>query len=234
MNARRWEQIGAVSGLLFVALLVATFFTAGTPDPDESTAEIARQVADDRTELLFNAYVGGLATIFLVVFIAVLWSVLRRAERAPGPSILARLGGLGTAAGVLVANGVTLALVYAAEDNREPAAIRALFELDSDFFIPIGFMLALLYAGTALSVLSARSLPSWLGWAAAALALAFLVGLLGMFSEEEDGGALGILFFIGFLGTLVWVLATSIVMLLRAGGRRGAAGSSRIELDPSG
>jgi hypothetical protein len=64
-------------------------------------------------------------------------------------------------------------------------------------------------------VLATRALPAWLGWVAAAIAVLNVVGLLGLFSDDDEGGALGVLVFIGFLLGLAWTLATSIVMLMR-------------------
>lgn len=213
MSGKLWQQAGAVGGFLFVALLLVTFFTPGTPDTDTPTAQIGTEVADDSTGLLVNAYLGGLSQVAFLVFLAALWTALRRAEPEPGASILALLGGVATALGILIATGVTLALVFASEDNREPAAIRALFELDTTVFIGVGFVLAAFFAGVALSAIPTGALPRALGWAAAAIALLFLVGLLGIFSDDDEGGVLGILVFIGFLATLVWVLAVSVVLL---------------------
>jgi threonine/homoserine/homoserine lactone efflux protein len=41
----------------------------------------------------------------------------------------------------------------------------------------------------------------------------FFVSFLGIFSDPEGEGILGIFFFVGELGLVVWVLAASIVML---------------------
>jgi hypothetical protein len=209
----RWERLGAVSGVLFVAIVIASFFTPDTPDADDRSAEIVSSVADDRTGLILSAYLGFIATLLFLVFTAALWSRLRAAEPERGPSILTLLGGLGSAVMILVANGILLALVEAADEGREPEAVRALFELDSITFIGIGITSAAFYAGAALSSLETRSLPSWLGWVAAGLAVAFPFALLGVFSENDEGGVLGGIFFIALLVNFAWVLAASIVML---------------------
>jgi hypothetical protein len=123
------------------------------------------------------------------------------------------LGGVGTALIILIANGVLLALVEAADEGREPEAIRALFQLEEVLFIVIGWTSAAFYAGVALSSLPTRSLPPWLGWIAAALAAVFVIAFLGIFSRDDEGGVLGGIFFIGILVNFLWILATSIVML---------------------
>jgi hypothetical protein len=161
---RSWERLGAVSGILFFAAVIASFFTPETPDADDPTAEIASSIADDRTAHLVSVYLSGLATLFFLVFVGALWSRLRRAEAERGPSVLVALGGLGSAMMILVANGVFLALIEAADEGREPAAVRALFELDEIIFIGIGWTSAVFYLGAALSSLATGSLPRWLGW----------------------------------------------------------------------
>jgi hypothetical protein len=211
--AQDWERVGAVSGILFFAAVVASFFTPETPAADDPTAEIARSIADDRTAHLVSVYLQGIASLLFLVFVGALWSRLRRAEADRGPSILVALGGVGSALIILVSSGVFLALIEAADESREPAAVRALFEIDEIVFIVIGWTSAAFYAGAALSSLATGSLPRWLGWTAAALAVVFVVAFLGVFSNDDDGGVLGAIFFIGLLVNFLWILATSILML---------------------
>jgi hypothetical protein len=226
---RDWQRTGAVSGILFFALVIASFFTPETPDEDDPTAEIVSSFADDRTGHLVGVYIGGIASLLFLVFVGALWSRLRAAEADRGPSILVALGGVGTAVIVLVANAALMALVDAADQRREPEAVRALFELDLVVFLGIGWTSAAFYVGAALSSLATGSLPRWLGWIAALLAVAFVVGFLGIFSEDDEGGVLGYFFFIAVLVNVLWILATSIVMLRAtpAATPSGAPGSVR-------
>jgi hypothetical protein len=210
---RDWQRIGAVCGVLFFVAVLGSFFTPETPDADDPTAEIVSSIADDRSALLANVYITGIASLFFLVFVGALWSRLRQAELGFGPAILVALGGVGTATIILIESGLFLALIEAADEGREPAAVRALFELDEVLFIVIGWTSAAFYIGVALSSLSTGSLPRWLGWIAAAIAAVFIVCYLGVFSEEDEGGVLGGIFFIGILVNFLWILATSIVML---------------------
>jgi hypothetical protein len=210
---RDWQRVGAVSGIVFFVLVLTSFFTPDTPDEDEPTAEIVSSIADDRSGHLASVYIGGVASLLFLVFVGALWSRLRAAEIDRGPSILVVLGGVGTTTIILLANSVLFALVDAADAGREPDAIRGLFELDQTLFLGIGWTSAAFYLGAALSSLATGSLPRWLGWVAAVIALLFVVGFLGIFSESDEGGALGALFFIGLLVNFLWILATSIVML---------------------
>jgi hypothetical protein len=220
---RDWQRLGAVSGILFFLAVLASFFTPETPDADDPTAEIVSSIADDRSALIVGVYLEGIASFFFLVFVGALWSRLRAAEVDRGPSILVALGGVGTAAIILVESGLFLALIDSADEGREPAAVRALFELDEVLFIVIAWTSAAFYAGAALSSLSTGSLPRWLGWIAAALVVVFAVSYLGVFSEDDEGGPLGGVLFIGILVNFLWILATSIVMLRS---RSGAAATA--------
>jgi len=222
---RDWQRLGALSGVLFFVAVLGSFFTPETPDADDPTAKIVSAIADDRTAHLVGIYLSGLASLLFLVFVAALYARLRAAETDRGPSILVALGGLGTAVIILVASGVFLALVEAADEGREPAAVRALFELDELMFLFIGWTAAAFYLGVALSSLATGSLPRWLAWIAAALTAVFVIGFFGIFSEGDDGGVLGWIFFIGILVNFLWILATSIVMLRSQPTAGGAAAS---------
>jgi hypothetical protein len=219
MDARSWQRLGGACGALFFVVVLASFFTPETPDADDPTGQIASEIADDRTGLLLGVYLSGLASLLFLAYTAALWTRLRASELERGPSLLLLLGGLGSTLMILGAGGVTLAMVEAADEGREPEAVRALFELGELFFIGIGWTSAAFYAGAALSALTGGGLPRWLGWVAAALAVAFPITFLGIFSESEDGGVLGGIFFFAILVNFLWILATSIVML-RGSARR--------------
>jgi hypothetical protein len=209
---------------VFFVLVVASFVSPDTPDADGPTSEIVAAIAEVRGALLLGVYLTFLATLFFLAFTAALWSRLRAAESERGASVLVVLGGLGSVLMILVANGVLLALIEAADEGREPEAVRALLELDQMMFIGIAITSAAFYAGAALSALQTRSLPAWLGWVAAGLALVFPIALLGMFSKSDEGGVLGWVFSGAVLVNFLWVLATSIVMLREA--RRAGGGAS--------
>ena len=67
------------------------------------------------------------------------------------------------------------------------------------------------------AVLSTRALPVWLGWVGGAAGLLLLISLVGVFEEDQDAPIVGITGFGGFLLLMVWALATSVTLLLRAG-----------------
>jgi hypothetical protein len=216
VTGKIWQRIGGIAGLAFVLLFIGNLFTPSTPDVDDPSSTLAPEIAGDRTGHVLSVYLDGLGAVALLIFLAALYALLRRAEPEPGPSLVALLGGVALSAVLFVSGGVYLALVEAADEGREPAAIRALLELDSIIFIPAGFALVALYAGIALSSIPTRSLPAWLGWSAGVFAALFAVTQFGLFSDDEEGGVLGIVFFLALLAQFLWIVAASIVMLGRA------------------
>ena len=73
-----------------------------------------------------------------------------------------------------------------------------------------------MFLGATMAILTTRALPAWLGWLAGVTGLLLVVSLGAVFDDSQEG-VLGFAGFGGFLFFLVWVLATSVVLLLRAG-----------------
>lgn len=200
MSAGRWERVGAMCGIAFV--LVITFFLPTTPDLDDPVEEAIAAIRDDETGLLANFYVGGLAAIPFIGLLAAVWSRSRRlAGGGPLSGALLVAAGAFTAL-ILASNGSYFTLVAAVDENKSPEAIEALIVLDNTLFVGTVFGYAALFVALAL-VSIAGALPRWLGWLAAAVAVLVVVGLIGVFSEDDEGGPLGVLVFIGFLVGLI-------------------------------
>ena len=202
-DAHRW---GPLTGVLFVALAVATFAIAGdTPDANENTArQIVAYYSDREGTVIANVCLVLIGCALLVFFCAYLSSVLE-GDLLPR---VAFAGGVILAVGLAIDVTISVALVHTA-DHIDPVAVQALSSLYSNDFIPfvLGAMLILLASG--LAIVRQHNLPPWLGWLAIALALPAPTPL----------GA------ITFLGAGIWILLASVLLWTR--GR----GLSRLETD---
>lgn len=215
----RADRIAGIAGLIFIALFIAGVFTPSTPMATDPPDQIAAELITDRTGHQWSLLLGFLADIAVFVLLAGLWSRLRRWEGPAG--ILTDLFALAAAAFmavILVSGGLYLALVqYAGE--LEPTSLAALAALDNTVgavVLPAG---AAMFLGVAAAIVSTRALPAWLGWLAAVAAVVMTVSLTGVFEDPgEEDGFVGIVGFAGFILLLVWFLAASIVMLMKAGG----------------
>ena len=131
--------------------------------------------------------------------------MLRRAEGADG--------WLSTTALVSGLAAITIKLASAAPllaSDREAKGTRphdALANINDVSFILTMLPLAVLAAAAAAVALRTRVLPRWLGWLAAVTAPALIAN--GLFFHSEGGPA--------FLLFLLWLVATSVVLTLRAG-----------------
>lgn len=211
-----WQRIGAAAGVLFLVAVVASFFTPETPDADDATAEIVTSIADDRSAHLVTVYLQGTASFLFIVFVGALWSRLRRAEAEPGASVLVALGGLGSAVVILVSRGIFLALVDAAHEGRaggRPRPVRAGRDRLPRHRLDVGRLLRRRGA-----LVAGHGEPAPLvGWLAALVAAVFMVAFFGIFSEDDEGGVLGGIFFVAILVNFIWILVASIVLLREQG-----------------
>ncbi|MBT2497657.1 DUF4386 family protein [Agromyces sp. ISL-38] len=204
---------------MFTALVVASIFTPAPPGTNSPAEDIAAQLAADSTAHRLSLLLGFLADVAFLVFLAGLWSRLRRWEGPSGMfAALFLTAGAAVVALMLVSGGLNLALLqYASGGQPDPAALLALTALNEWVGAAIIPASGAMFLGAAVAILTTRALPQWLGWLAAATALLLLISLVGIFQTTPGEGVVGIVGFVGFLLFMVWVLATSVVLLLRPG-----------------
>jgi hypothetical protein len=217
-HARKWDQVAAIAGLVFIALILGSFFTPDTPSAADPTEAIAAQLAEDQSMHQVSLVLGFVGDVLFLVFLAGLWSRFRRYEGSGGMfSALFVIAVAVFAATIAISEGLYLALVQGVDDAEgDPAVLRTLVILDNwvgGVTIPAGVAM---FIGAAMVILTTRTLPAWLGWLAAVTALLLVLSIGAVFDDSEEG-VLGFAGFGGFLLFLIWVLATSIVLLMRAG-----------------
>lgn len=205
-------------------LFIVTFFTPETPSPDTPAEAFAAAVVADADGHVFSLFLHFVSDVLFLVFLAGVWSRFRRWEGSGG--LFSGLFALAAAvfySTILVSEGLYLALVKAAQ-TAEPSALLPLALLD-DWVGTAGIpALVAMFVGATGVILSTRALPVWLGWLGAVTAVLLLVALAGVFTDDVDAGVPGSAGAIGFLLYLVWVLAASIVLVLRGGGESHQSG----------
>lgn len=214
----RWERWAPLSGIAYVVLFVVALVVSG--DGAGNTAqEYADYYADstNRTREIFTLFLLIGAALVLLWFVAALRGILVRAEgEAARWTALAFGAGVASASLLCVAASLFAAPAILAEDGD--------FELDpgaGSLFANAGyaaFVSSVMIAGMlvfATSIVSARTgvLPRWLGL------VGFLVAAIMLFA----------VFFFPLFVWLAWLLAVSIVLILRSarveGWRRPATGA---------
>jgi len=204
------DRVGAAAGIAFVALFLAIImFAPHLPAPQHSITDIAQSARGDKTGVLFATYMGALLTGAMLVFGAAIAARLRRAEGAGGGWWLIALTGVaGTAVG-LVTQETIVGLVRAVGHGVAGNVLWLSYPPGPDG-VDIAIPLAVFLLAAGSGVRATGALPRWLGWLALALAGCFAVGAAGVTGNEVDGGILGMVLSIGYMGLLVWVIGASV------------------------
>jgi hypothetical protein len=195
------KQIGPLTGILFVVLVVVAFIVSGeTPDTDDSAQTVVSFYVDNDSEQGIASALLALGCVSFLFFLGTLRRALRAAaDDEGGLSTVALLGGLMIVVGASIFAGIGFTLSDAADD-LPPAAVLTLNALNSDLFFPVAVGTAVFNLGLALAVLRHGGLPRPLGW------LALVVGIVGL----TPGG------FFAFLATGIVVVWASVVLVQQA------------------
>jgi hypothetical protein len=165
MQGRIWPRLGAVSGVLYVVLLMGSTSTG-------SDAQIVIAL-----ELI--------AILLFLPFLGYLYSVLRRAE-GEGAWLAPTAFGAGLV-DLTIKLGSIAPGFAARTEGLDPQLHQALEKMNSVAFIVTMLPLGVMMAAVAIVVLKTRVLPLWIGLLAAITAPACLVN--GMFLDAEFGPA---------------------------------------------
>ncbi|MCI0397326.1 MAG: hypothetical protein L0332_13890 [Chloroflexi bacterium] len=214
MSDRLWQRLGAGSGILSVMIFLSRDLIPGQNYGTEAE-EIARTCAATSAPATMDVVIpllGIFGLLGFLFFFGSLWSALHRAEGDDGWLSAAAFGG-GLAAIAIMLDGSTGALT--AHSNAcagiDLQLWRTLHDMGSASFFLSFFPLAVLLGASSVVAIRFGALPGWLGWMAAIVAVALLVGATaGTIYARDDAG-------LPFLLFLLWTVITSIVLMRRAG-----------------
>jgi hypothetical protein len=200
-----WERLAPLTGLVFVAIVVAVFATGGSTPGDHDTA---RQVQDfygqHHDKHMTLAFIMAISIPFLLFFVSILRYELRRAGGTGQLANAAFAGGVLAAAGFGILAFVHLALADAGDSVKTLGTAQALNVLDNNDFLPMAAGMGVLVLAAGLSTVRHGGLPKWLGW----------VGVVIGVAAFTPAG------FFAFLLSGIWVVIVSILLTL---GRQSAA-----------
>ena len=195
------NRLMPLSGIVFVALVLASIFIENTPGSNASASTVLTYYQTHQNTTSASALLTGLAVIFALLFFSYLREYMRQdgatrwlASTAFGGVLLFAAGGA-ISAGSYVALGDQPHVLSAAA-----AQTLNLIQNDvSNSFTQVG--LAVFYLATGAAILRGRLLPAWLGW------VSLVLGVLA---------ATLILAFIAFVATALWVIVVAIMLWIRA------------------
>lgn len=219
MRGLGWERWGAVSGIIFVVLIVVGFTLLPQNPGGEGTAQEWTAFFTDNSNQLspfppnrITAHTAlvALAGFFFLWFVGALWARLRQAEGAPGwGSGVAFAGGVAYVVLFFMATSATVAIPNSLSryDNFQLDPNSGMLLLGMSYWLlgHTGVAAGVLISATSAVAIKTRVLPSWLAWPGFAVAVLSVLTI--------------ILWWFMWLVWL-WVLLTSVLMLIR---RAGAA-----------
>lgn len=212
---RRWEQIGAAGGIVFVVLQVVSqsLIQAGGSEPafDAPAAEIEAFFMNRNMQLaLTGGFLSVLSTIAFIWFLGALWARLRRSEGEPGwLSLVAFASGLTGMAAILGSGGWELALLRLG-DGLEAETFRLLFDLGNFAFAAYWVALAGMLLAAGVVTIRDGALPRWLGWFGLLVALALVAVRAVWFTASGVK-------FLPYALFWIWLIVASINLIRRTG-----------------
>lgn len=229
------SRLAAFTGVLFFALvLVAPEPNVGAERP--SATQVKQFYLENQQSFRVSLLLVGLAYAFFLCFLAVLRSELRRAEGGSGTlSSLTMGSGLLLAGFYVLGNAlhVVPAVVRADTDPAHAEIWRIFGEEAYDTLVEAStFWVAVMMAAVSLVVLRQGGLPRWLGWSAAVIGAAALVGPIG-FLESPVEPVMKVLGFGSKIAFVLWILLASIALTIR-GGRSSASQPTSRKFDSAG
>ena len=208
-----WDWVGALSGLAFIVLFVASIIVGDADtnernsDPVQTGTVIAQLYAERQDDVRQGAALEVVAIFCFIAFIAYLYPKMR-AQGDDWTATIALGGGL-VAAGYML-SVVNLELGTAAIDDygQDTAVARALAAVTWDSILVLGAPLAALVAGVSASALRHAFLPRWIGIGGLPV-----VALLLMLPAA----------FLGFMLFVPWVVLVSLALLWQLWSARSVA-----------
>jgi hypothetical protein len=211
------ERVGAVAGVVTVVLLVLLVtLMANLPAPNKPIADIARSAANNRDGLLLGTYLGALGSGALMIFGTAVAARLRGAEGHTGSWWILALAGA-TAAGAIgfVSSALTIVLVRAVGHGVSGGVLWLAYGGEHWIGVLTGIPLAVFLLGAALGARAGGALPRWIGVSALIVAALMVAGAGSVVGDETDGGPLGMVLVLAYLGLFVWMVGVSVVLWRR-------------------
>ncbi len=210
MTEKRWLQVGAAGGILFVGLLFGSSLigAAGEPAFDAPANQWLAYVRNSHDALQTRGYAAEPALTCFLLFVGCLYRRLRRANRASIPALTMVLSAGVMITLLLAAGGAGGAALIRVGKDLDASAASILFALANEFFVASWFAIGGMLFASGLGALSSRALPAWLGWSGLVIGLGMVIAVPLQLTP---------LWLIPYWLYLVWVVSVSVVFFRDAG-----------------
>jgi hypothetical protein len=201
-------RLVASIGLAFVVIVLVSNVVVLPPPPatGASAADLARFVASNGFRLLLAAFLDAVAVTLFLVFGA---GLVRGVMAAAGTLRDIAIGGVLLAVALSYVLDATLVALVVVESSGEAQALPAIAAVLDGILRLFPFTIAAFLGAVAVAALAERSLPGWLGVAAAAITVAAVaIGAIAFLVEGAAGAA-----FLAFMLMLAWIVLVSVRLL---------------------
>ena len=221
MRDRRFERLGALSGLAFFVLAVLSgFIYPQQPRVDAGPVKTLAWVHDHRvalqTGMIFDFFAAGA----LLWFVGYLHRVLRRSEgdvESLSPIVFG--SGVGVAVTTAVAALPTALLAFMDAQPGgidDPSLVRALGDLNTIFFSVTSVMTAVFLGALGWAMLRGELAAPWLGWVGLVVAVFNCIAVwIGVTFSSYHGHAWLIIGWGAYVGFLIVMFLVSAFLLSR-------------------
>jgi hypothetical protein len=197
----RWNRISALTGVIFVVILVpAVLVTSGSPNSNASALNVRAYILAHKNQYSLGALLSILAVVFGLFFYGYLRAFFRT---RPGMEWLSTLffgGAIVFGVGGALAGGLD-AVMGDSPASLSAGSLQLLNTMAMDLNVgAIATGLAILYLSAGFIIYKSGALPKWLAW------VSWLLGVLA---------ASFVLTFIALVATALWVLFVSIYLASR-------------------
>lgn len=209
MTNRTVPLVPALSGIVAIVLPFVAQGGGGSPDLPSSRAKIASWVASQHLTAahIASGVIELIGILALIVFVATLFSVLRRADSDDGIASATAFGaGLIAVTVKLASVPAAFAAVWRAKQGINPQLAAALVDMNNVSFVLMWTLYAVMLAAAATVIFRSAVLPRWLGWFGAVTS-----GLLLVSAPAAD-----LVPPIAVMLAFLWIISTSVVLTRRA------------------
>lgn len=212
-------RIAAVAGIAsMVVLLLANFITPVTPGRGEAIGTITRFYIQNHTGILVGGYLAGVSILLFFVFLSGIRGMLTAAEGEPAVlSSSAFTSGVIFSALALIAVAITITADFKVAALGDPVLIRGLYDFNHSVLHLVWFPTAGMIGAASVVALRTRLFPRVYAWAGLVAAAIMLIAAGGLFADKSN--VVTSLSLVSFLLTVLWVIATSVMMYRRESAR---------------
>jgi hypothetical protein len=206
----KWERWGALGGILFVALVVASIAVSGSnPNASDSATKILKSFQDHKHGIEVSAFLGALAALPILWWAGSLWARMRRAERGQPRLALIAVLALVFAGASQAGSGVVTSAVALELHSISASGAKFFFVLSLGLGAASSVGLAVLVLAVSVLAFRTRVFPIWLAWIGVIDAILFLVASYSIATTSDAFSTIG---FASFILWAIWILVISVIM----------------------